>query len=187
LGAYSTAQEIANFNIPQNIVAKAAGVVSQFSQAFFPLSASLLQKDKILKLKKLFVNLQILIGAGSLLGIVIVHFFGQAFLLWWLKDTQVVAAAFPVLQVLMYYFILVALTPIPTALVQGLNKPQIASFFAVLTITLEIITLFYFVPKHQALGAAYSFLISSLISVPAFIVTSWLVFVKEIDIVTKEK
>lgn len=187
LGAYSTAQEIANFNIPQNIVAKAAGVVSQFSQAFFPLSASLLQKEKILKLKKLFVNLQILIGAGSLLGIVVIHFVGQPFLHWWLKDAQVVAAAYPVLQVLMYYFVLVALTPIPTALVQGLNKPQIASFFAVLTITLEIVTLFYFVPKYQALGAAYSFLISSLISVPAFIVTSWLVFLKEIDIVTKEK
>ncbi|EKE00288.1 MAG: polysaccharide biosynthesis protein [uncultured bacterium] len=180
LGFYSTAQQIASFNIPQSIVSKGAGIVSQFGQAFFPLSASLLKKEKILKLKKLFFNLQMIIGLGSIVGIVLTNLYGYQFLLWWLKDVNVVNTSFPVLKILIYYFLLVALTPIPTALVQGLNKPQIASFFAVLTITFEIITLFYFVPRYQAVGAAYSFLLSSLISVPAFIVTSWIVFEKEI-------
>lgn len=180
LGVMSTAKEIAAFNIPQNLVSKGAGIVSQFAQAFFPLSTSLLHKDKIRKLKSLFVLLQSLIILGGVCSIFLTNYFGEAILIWWLNDKVIVDSAFPVLKVLIYYFCLVALTPIPTALVQGLNKPQIASFFAVLTISSEIILLYILVPSMESMGAAYAFLFSSVISVPAFIFTSWIAFNKTI-------
>ena len=131
--------------------------------------------------QKLFVFLQSLVLFGGVVSIYLTNNFGEAILLWWLNDTAVVASAYPVLKILIYYFCLVALTPIPTALVQGLNKPQIASFFAVITITAEIVLLFLLVPTMQSVGAAYAFLISSIISVPAFVVTSWIIFNRSIS------
>ncbi len=180
LGIMATAKEIAAFNIPQNIVMKGAGVVSQFAQAFFPLSTSLLKKDKILKLRILFLGLQVTILIGGIFSVFLTHYFGQAFLMWWLRDKVIVDLAFPVLKVLIYYFALVSLTPIPTALVQGLNKPQVASFFAVLTVSLEIIFLFLLVPTLHSVGAAYAFLFSATVTVPTFLLVSWILFNKEV-------
>ncbi len=185
LGFYATAREITNFNIPQNIVSKGAGVVSQFAQAFFPLSASLLQKERIGKLKKMYWGLQGLSFLGGVVGIFLVNYAGYDLLLWWLRDQLTVANVLPVLKILIYYFALVTLTPMPTALVQGLNKPQIASFFAVITIFFEVVFLFYLVPSMGALGAAWSFLISTIISVPAFVIVSWYVLEKEIKRLSK--
>ena len=172
LGFLSTAQSITAFSIPQNIVSKAAGIVSQLAQAFFPLSASLLEKDRIHKLKKLFFGLQFIIFLGGILSLVVTNYFGVPFLTWWLKDSVVVDLAYPVLQVMCWYFILVSLTPLPTALVQSLGKPQVSSFFAVLSITSEIIGMAYFIPRYASLGAAYSFFFGAIVSIPPFLVYS---------------
>lgn len=180
LGAMVSAGAITAFNIPQSIVAKGAGVVSQFAQVFFPLSASLLSKDRILKLKNLVLGLQGLIFTGGVLAVIATFSIGEVFLTWWLKDIIVVQTAFPVLKILSFYFVLVALTPIPTALVQGLNKPHIPSFFAVLTVFLEIGSALVLVPIFGALGVAYSFLFSAIITVPTFLLVSWVLFMKEI-------
>ena len=180
LGTFSTAQAITVFYIPQNIVMKGAGLVSQVAQAVFPFSASLLEKDRIRKLKKLIIGLESLVFLGGILAIVLTYTVGHAFLLWWLKDPIIVDASYPVLVILSYYFLLVSLTPIPSVLVQGLNKPQITSFFAVLTVFIEAIIMIVLVPSLGAIGAAQSILISSCITVPAFLVTSWVLMEKEI-------
>lgn len=179
LGAMVSARAITSFSIPQSIVTKGAGVVSQFAQAFFPLSASLLEKDRIKKLKSLVLGVEGAALLGGVLAVVLSFTVGQSFLMWWLKDAVVVETAFPVLKVLSFYFLLVALTPVPTALLQGLDKPQIPSFFAVLTITLEITSALILVPKFGTIGVAYAFLISSIISVPAFLITTSVIFTKE--------
>ena len=69
LGAMVSAGAITAFSIPQSIVAKGAGVVSQFAQVFFPLSSSLLNKDRILKLKSLVIGLQGLIWGTKTPGL----------------------------------------------------------------------------------------------------------------------
>lgn len=180
LGAMVSAQAITAFSIPQSIVAKGAGVVSQFAQAFFPLSASLLQKDRIQKLRLLVLGLEGMSFLGGLLAILFTIFIGQPFLLWWLKDPVVVQAAYPILKILSYYFMLISLTPIPTALIQGLGKPQIPSLFAVLTVALEISFALFLVPRFFAAGVAYSFLASASITVPSFLIVSWWQLQKEI-------
>ena len=170
LGFLATAKSITAFNIPQSIYIKGAGVVSQVAQAFFPLSATLLEKDRIKKLKKLYVSLQLLILLSGIFVVFLVFNFGENILVWWLKDMIIVSAALPVLKILSYYFVLVALTPLPTALAQGLGRPQIASFFAVLTLAIETVFLSILVPKYHEIGAAYAFLISSVVTVPFFII-----------------
>lgn len=180
LGAMVSAGAITSFSIPQSIVTKGAGVVSQFAQAFFPLSASLLAKDRIQKLKSLVLGIEGLTFLGGLLAVFLTYTVGQSFLLWWLKDTVVVEMAFPVLKILSFYFLLVSLTPVPTALLQGLNKPQIPSFFGVLTVAIEIITALILVPSLGVIGMAYSFMFSVCLTVPPFILVTWIQLEREI-------
>jgi O-antigen/teichoic acid export membrane protein len=180
LGAMVSAQAITSFSIPQNIVTKSAGIVSQFAQAFFPLSASLLAKDRINKLKKLVLGIQGLTLLAGFVAIALAYTVGGAFLTWWLHEPVVVAAALPILKILSIYFVLIALTPIPTALIQGLNKPQVPSFFAVLTTGLELIFMLLLIPHYQALGAAYAFLFSAAITVPTFLIVTCILLEKEI-------
>lgn len=180
LGFLSTAQSITAFNIPQNLVMKSAGLVSQVSQAFFPLSANLLSKEKILKLKKLYLSLQVLIFIGGLVTVYLVNSYGYLFLSWWLKDVQIVALAYPVLQVLSFYFVLLALTPLPTAMLQGLGLPQVPSFFAVLTTFLEAVLMWLLIPRFHELGAAYAYLITIAITSPAFLIYTSIVFRKQL-------
>jgi|GEM_PF-583141 len=179
LGAMVSARAITSFSIPQSIVAKGAGVVSQVAQAFFPLSTSLLEKDRIKKLKKLVLGIEGLTLIGGVLAVFLSFTIGQSFLTWWLKDPIVVASAYPILKVLSLYFVLVSLTPIPTALLQGLNKPQIPSFFGALTVSLEIIFSLFLV-RMGAIGIAYAFLISVCITVPSILIVTWKQLEKEI-------
>lgn len=181
LGAQATASAITAFSIPQNIVAKGAGVVSQFAQAFFPLSASLLAKERIKKLRNLVVIVQVITLMGGIVAVLLTYTIGESFLMWWLHNGDVVAQALPVLKILSVYFILVALTPVPTALVQSMGRPQVASFFAVLTVSLEALLMLILVPQYQAVGAAYAFLGSSVVSVPAFLIVSWRMLNQEIE------
>ncbi len=172
LGAMVSARAITSFNIPQSIVTKGAGVVSQFAQAFFPLSASLLEKDRIKKLKSLVLGVESITLLGGVLAVILSFTVGHSFLSWWLKDAVVVETAFPILKVLSFYFLLVSLTPVPTALLQGLDKPQIPSFFAVLTVVFEIFFAWILIPIFGPLGAAYAFLLSVIISIPPFLITT---------------
>ena len=179
LGAMISARAVTSFSIPQSIVAKGAGVVSQFAQAFFPLSTSLLEKDRIQKLKKLVLGVEVLTLSGGVLAVFLSFTIGQQFLQWWLKDAIVVQMAFPILKILSFYFLLVSLTPVPTVLLQGLNKPQIPSFFGALTVTLEIIFSLLLIPMG-AIGVAYAFLASVSITVPLILIVTWKQLEKEI-------
>lgn len=180
LGTFASAEAITVFYIPQNIVMKGAGLVSQVAQAVFPFSASLLEKDRIRKLKKLILSLQALVFVGGILAIICTYTIGQPFLMWWLKDEKIVSSAYPVLIILSYYFFMVALTPIPSVLVQGLNKPHVTSFFASLTLVIDAILMFFLVPSGGAIGAAKSILISSSITVPTFMIYTWILMESEI-------
>ena len=179
LGAMVSARAITSFSIPQNIVAKGAGVISQFAQVFFPLSASLLERDRIKKLKTLVLGVESITLVGGILAVLLSFTVGESFLTWWLKDPIVIQSAYPVLRVLSFYFLLVSLTPVPTALVQGLNKPQIPSFFGALTVFLEVIAALVLVPSLGIIGMAYAFLFSVIITVPSFLIVTWILLQRE--------
>lgn len=180
LGNFVSGMAVTAFAIPQNIVLKGAGIVSQVAQAFFPLSTSLLHKDRILKLKQLIIGLEILTLLVGIFAISSAYIFGRPFLLWWLKDLVVVDAAMPVLKILSFYFALTSLTPIPTALLQSLNLPLLTSNFALLTFCIEAIFMIMLVPTQREVGAAIATLIASVVTVPTFLIVAWLIFSKEI-------
>ncbi len=180
LGAFSSPSAITAFNIPQNIVLKGAGIVSQISQVVFPLSSSLLEKNRIGKLKKLVLSIQGITLLGGILAIILSFSIGKPFLLWWLKDEIVVEMTYPVLKIMSIYFLFNALTPIPSVILQSIGKPQVASFFAILTTVIDAIAMIILIPKLGAMGAAYSTLLSSIITVPAVLIVTWVLFNREV-------
>ncbi len=180
LGSISSAAAVTAYSIPQNIVIKGAGIVSQVAQALFPLSASLLDADRVKKLKQTVYSLELLVLAGGLLAVFCSFTFGNEFLLWWLNDPEIVKIAHPILNVLSFYFLLTSLTPIPGVIIQSINKPEIPSFFAVLTTVLEIGAMLYLIPIYGSIGAAYAAVFSSSITVPSFLFVCNLYFEKEI-------
>lgn len=178
LGFLSSAQSITSFNIPQNIYIKGAGIVSQLAQVFFPLSASLVTRERIIKLRRMYLVIQFMVFLSGIVVILFAYQFGYNFLVWWLKDIEVVNLTYPVLKILSFYYALISLTPLPTALLQGIGYPQIPSFFAVLTTMLEAILMAFLVPKYQEVGAAYSFLLTLLITSPIFLIYTSITFEK---------
>lgn len=180
LGSLATATAITSFSIPQNIVLKGAGVISQISQVVFPLSSSLLEKSRIEKLKKMVFGIEGLTLLCGVIAIFLSYVFGKDFLLWWLKDEVVVASAYPILKIMSYYFLITALTPIPSVLIQSIGKPQVTSFFAIFTAVVDAIAMIILIPIYGVLGAAYATLIGSIITVPPFLIVAWVMFNREV-------
>lgn len=179
LGSFS-AIFVTAFSIPKTIMLKAGGIISQLTLAIFPLSASLLTKDRAPKLKQLIIGIEIFIFLLGLVSLVIVQYFGEPFLIWWLKDMEVVALAFPVLKILVWFFVFTSLTPIPGVVLDSLNYPQIPSIFAVITTIIETVLIFILTPKFQLLGPAYATAISSAIMAPLFLLVFAKIFQQEI-------
>lgn len=180
LGSLASASAITAFSIPQNIVLKGAGVISQISQVVFPLSSSLLEKSRIEKLKKMVLGIEGFTFLCGILAITLSFTIGKEFLLWWLKDEVVVSAAFPILKIMSIHFLITALTPIPSVLIQSIGKPQVTSFFAILTAVVDGIAMFVLIPQFGVLGAAYATLLSSVLTVPPFLIVAWVLFSREI-------
>lgn len=169
-------QAVAIFSIPQNIIIKAAGTISQLTLSFFPLSTSLSSKERIGKLQKLILGIQALVLFLGIVQVYVVYQFGLQFLIFWLKDTGLATQAFSVLRILSIFFVFTSLTPIPTAVLDGINKPQIPSMFAVFSAVLTTVLIFFLTPKYGFLGPAYATTISSFIVAPLFLITFAVIF-----------
>jgi len=176
LGLSLSAATVPIFAVPQNVIVKGAGAISQLTLSFFPLSASLITKEKIKKLSRLVINLEVIILILGILQILFIYNFGDDVLHLWLKNPSFVDQAYPVLKILSWYFFLTTTTPIPTSVLDSINRPQIPSLFAVLTTILTLSSMLYFVPQHGAVGAAYAYVFASLITVPSFLIVFTITF-----------
>lgn len=161
------------FSIPQNLIIKAAGAISQVTLAFFPLSTSLTSPERFPKLKRLIIQLQVVIFLLGIIQVFIVYQYGYQILTLWLNNPEVVIQAYPVLKILSWFFLLTILTPIPTAVFESLNKPQIPAIIASLN-TILTIGLIFFISNQSNIGSsslipAYATLYSSIILVPIFL------------------
>ena len=162
------------FSIPQNLIIKAAGAISQVTLAFFPLSTSLTSPERFPKLKRLIIQLQIIIFLLGIIQVFVVYQFGYQILNLWLNNPEIVAQAYPVLKILSWFFLLTILTPIPTAVFESLNKPQISAITASLNTILTISLIYILTSRYHytdpSLMPAYANLISSLVLVPALLI-----------------
>lgn len=157
------------FTIPQMIMYRAAGVISQCALALFPLSSSLADPLHRTKLRSMYYRLQLGIFVLSLLGVILAHTVGRSFLGWWLHDPQLVIQTIPILRTLSFFFVLLSLTPVASTVVDSLGYPHYTSFSAVLTAVLNMIFLYFLTPRYSAQGAAYAVLLASLITTPLFL------------------
>lgn len=164
-----TASAVTFFSLPQNLIIKAAGGISQLTLALFPLSAGLSDRKHFPILKLLISRLQIGILIIGLLQVAAVYTLGESALALWLGNREVVSMTLPVLKILSWYFLLTTLTPIPTSVLEAIGFPQIPSIFAVLTTVLDISLMWFLIGRFDYLGPAYSLVISSLITVPLFL------------------
>ncbi|QHO63561.1 oligosaccharide flippase family protein [Candidatus Chazhemtobacterium aquaticus] len=162
------------FSIPQNLIIKAAGAISQVTLAFFPLSTSLTSPERFPKLKRLIIQLQLIIFLLGIIQVFVVYQYGYQILTLWLNNPEVVIQAYPVLKILSWFFLLTILTPIPTAVFESLNKPQIPAITASLNTIFTIGLIYMLTSRYNqvdpSLMPAYANLISSLILVPALLI-----------------
>lgn len=170
LGAFLTGTAIAIFSIPQTLVMKAAGGISQLTLAFFPLSTSISNKERIDKLKKLVYGMEVIVFLLGILALVVTYAFGQDFLIFWLKNKEIATEAYPILQIMAWFLLLNILTPIPAVLMDSLNYPQLPSISAMLTTFLNLLLIVVLTPIYKSIGAAYAALISSIVMVPVFLI-----------------
>lgn len=170
IGSSLPAQSVTSFGVPQNLIAKAAGGISQMTLALFPMGTALSTKERLPKLKRLVWGLELLIFLLGLSGIIFIHQLGLPVLQWWLKNPELAQNAYSILKILSWYFAIAILTPIPTAMSESLNYPQVPSFFAVLTTITTIILLLVFIPTYGIVGAAYAYLASAILTAPPFII-----------------
>lgn len=160
-------QSVTIFTIPQSLIYKAAGAITQGALAFYPLSSSI--SGRKLQLKKTYINIQLIIFFLALLQLILVETIGLDFMLWWLKDTSLVNQIMPVLKVLSLFFVPLSLTPIPSMVLDSLNYPHITSIFALATMIIELVFILLLIPAFGVTGPAYAALISSLITTPALL------------------
>ena len=168
--AYASLQAVTYFSLSQSLVIKAAGGISMLTLSLFPLSTSLLTKEKFPQLKKLVIWLQVAVMLGTLAGLAIIFFFGKALLLLWLDDPSLVNQVYPLLQILSVQLFFTAMTPMPTAVLESMNRPGTTSFFAFLTVLMDLLFLFVFLPRFGITGAAHALSLSAMISVPLFFI-----------------
>lgn len=169
IASYVSLQAVAYFSIPQSLILKAAGGISMLTLSLFPLSTSLLTKDGFPKLKKLLLYLQFAIVGLTFAGIGIILFFGKPLLLLWLQNPDLVVHVYPILLILCVQLFFTSLTPMPTAVLEGMNLPQIPSFFAFLTVAIEFGLIAFLLPQFGVNGVAQSISIASVITVPLFL------------------
>lgn len=160
---------VSAFTIPQNVVYKLGGALSQGTLALFPLGSRLAHPDKRSELRRLYYQLQALILGGSLLFILIVALWGQPLLTLWLGAGELAQAAYPVLRLLSYFFVLMSLTPVASVVVNALGYPLYTSLSAVATAALNLLLLGLLTPSGGALGAAQAILVSSAVTTPVFL------------------
>ena len=164
-----SALAVSSYSISQGVVLKLAGSLTQLSTALYPVSSA---STHSIRLRRLYHRAQLIILVSSLLGITIYSFFGLPFLTWWLTDLELVTAVHSVLNFLIPYLAILTLTPLASTILDSHNKPGTTSFFATITILLEIILAVYLLPTYGLLSPAISALISVSLTTPFLLIVT---------------
>jgi O-antigen/teichoic acid export membrane protein len=160
-----TPLSLSGYVIAQGLVQKGAGAVSQVASALYPASAL----KSTLKLRPLYYRLQIGLFGLSFLGILVFRIWGLGFLEWWLHSTELVTIVNSALSVMVWLFALLMLTPLASTLLDGKGRPELTSFFALITTVIEIILAFVLFPHYSFFAPIYASLIALAITTPALL------------------
>lgn len=168
IAAFLSSALVTVFSLPQTLILKAAGGMSQLSLGLLPFSVHNQKGGQRQVFRTIIFGelISLLLGLSAL---VMIWLAGEPLLQIWLGNTELVTAVAPILRLLSLFLFLNILTPIPSIIFESWGLPQIPSISAVCTVSLDLILLWILVPSFGVTGAAASLLISSLITVPVFL------------------
>jgi O-antigen/teichoic acid export membrane protein len=145
------------------LVQKMAGGVAQVATALYPASA---RGGDLRNLKRVYYQLQIGLFLVTLLGIGAYYMYGHAFLLWWLKSSELATLSDSIFKYLVWYFAALILTPLATTVLDSRGKPEITSFFAFLTTVIEIVLALLMFSQYGLFAPVYASLIAIILTTP---------------------
>jgi len=151
------------YMIASGLVQKLTGGIVQLSSALYPAtSRNRLSPD----FKELYIRMQFgLVGIG-ILGVILYNLWGFDFLSWWLRSNDLVNQVHAVLNILVLYFLILVLTPLPSSILDGRGRPELTSIFATITVAIEIGLAFILLPRYGILAPGYSALIAVSLTTP---------------------
>jgi O-antigen/teichoic acid export membrane protein len=155
------------YMIATGLVQKLVGGVSQLATAIYPASSRTSQIDTI---RKLYHRAQFTLFALGLLGVGIYSLIGYSFLSWWLHAPELVSLVDSVMKLLVWYFAILVLMPLASSILDSQGKPEITSFFAFVTTTIEISLALLMFSKYGLFAPIYASLIALTITTPFLLI-----------------
>lgn len=168
---------VSAYAIGQGIVLKLAGGITQVSTALYPSSSSRTGTPGI---RSLYHRLQLGLLTLGILGYVLYSLFGIQFLSWWLGDLTLAESVHSVLTLLVPYFALLVLTPLPSMILDSHGRPGLTSLFAFVTIGLEVVLALFLLPALGLLAPPAGALISIIITTPMLLLVTSRVLVSKV-------
>lgn len=157
------------------LVQKLAGGVVQIATALYPASA---RSAGNLHLRRTYHVLQLGLFTLSILGIGLYQLIGLPFLSWWLHAPELVPLVHTIMQILVWYFAILILSPLASSILDGHGRPGLTSLFTFATATIEIVLALILFPRYGLLSPAYAALVAIIFTTPALLLATEHIMVK---------
>ncbi|KKU45231.1 MAG: Polysaccharide biosynthesis protein [Microgenomates group bacterium GW2011_GWA2_46_7] len=151
------------------LVQKLAGGVVQIATALYPASA---RSAGNLHLRRTYHVLQLGLFILALLGIGLYQLIGLSFLTWWLHSPELVPIVHTIMQILVWYFAILILSPLASSILDGHGRPGLTSLFTFATAAIEIILALILFPHYGLLAPVYSALVAIVLTTPALLIVT---------------
>jgi len=122
--------------------------------------------------------LQLGLFALALLGIGLYQLVGLPFLSWWLHAPELVPLVHTILQILVWYFAILILSPLASSILDGHGRPGLTAIFTLGTATIEIVLALVLFPHYGLLAPVYAALVAIILTTPALLFAAERVMVK---------
>lgn len=155
--------------ISTGLVQKAVGGVVQLATAIYPAVA---RKSDISTIRGLYYRLQAGLFLSAVMSGCAYYLIGLSFLTWWLASPKLVSIVDGVMRVLVWYLAILVVSPLASSILDSRGKPEITSFFAFVTTTIEISLALLMLSKYGLFAPVYASLIALLITTPFLLLTT---------------
>jgi O-antigen/teichoic acid export membrane protein len=155
--------------ISTGLVQKLSGGIAQLATAIYPASA---RKSNVSSLRGLYYRLQAGLFSLGIVGVGVYHLIGLPFLTWWLRAPELVSIVDSVMRVLVWYFAILVTTPLASSILDSQGRPEITSFFAFVTTTIEIVLALLMFSTYGLFAPVYASLIAILVTTPFLLYTT---------------
>jgi O-antigen/teichoic acid export membrane protein len=169
IGSFAGAGQVAFYVVPASIALRIHGFVASIMGVVFPLCSELHATGQQRKLRELYLKASkysFVLGISIATPLVVLSTQIMAF---WMGN-EYAAKSSLVLAVLSVSSLFATLTIIPSFLLDGIGKPRVNAFFAVLSALLNIVLCIMLIPRYGVNGAALAVLANCII-VALYLVT----------------